>query len=399
MSFVNISVQDSGDFSSYQMQKLMKSSKLTQRLDDVRKEINMRAVGVSTLALGVDSLTPLEKTSTGSGQVEAKRVISEEGTHYVLIKKAASLQRKPRAHLLRTDSLNSNKSNPKTPNKPDIENKASILDVSKASEASTVASSFDAEEDVFERCRRLAKVRRQQVLNDAIEAARLKHDEKIRNEEEVDDVTMDANLDDVTKQNQLTECLGVEEVGSPEVKTVQHSRSNNLQKVFDDCTDKLTSSPPVVVDVSSEDETNDLNRVTSASVKDARQYSHLHRNQFSTSLSDCNQSSTSHLDRNQSSTSLNSTKSSIEPVSQATMLPCVLRPKDVLLQDDQDARVASSLVSSELPVVDDVSSSSTGAYTKLLICHSSVVLGLVCCECVGFRRRRFKLHRSFVQCD
>ncbi|XP_077987460.1 DNA excision repair protein ERCC-5 homolog [Glandiceps talaboti] len=66
-----------GDFSSYQMTKLLQKSKLSQRLDNVRKELNTRDSGeiASFLDFGVD-----EKG------VQAQRVVSEDTQHYILIK-------------------------------------------------------------------------------------------------------------------------------------------------------------------------------------------------------------------------------------------------------------------------------------------------------------------------
>ena len=88
------------------MRKLMNSSKLTQRLDDVRKEINLRAAGVSPSALGSEHLSSYEASAAAGNMVEAKRVVSEEGVHYVLIKKTP-LPPKPRKPVQRANKQDS----------------------------------------------------------------------------------------------------------------------------------------------------------------------------------------------------------------------------------------------------------------------------------------------------
>ena len=74
--FSFFSIQDSDDFSSYQVAKLLKQSKLSAKLDQVSKEINARHAGSVTSDFGGHS----------SDLVEMKRVVSEDTAHYVLIK-------------------------------------------------------------------------------------------------------------------------------------------------------------------------------------------------------------------------------------------------------------------------------------------------------------------------
>ena len=68
--------QDSKDFSKFQVAKLLKQSKLTLRLDDIRKELNTKTAEVSKHL--ADSLY--------GKQVQTRRVISEDASHSVLIK-------------------------------------------------------------------------------------------------------------------------------------------------------------------------------------------------------------------------------------------------------------------------------------------------------------------------
>jgi len=72
---VSFRVQDSSDFSSFQLDRLMKQSQLSQRLESVRQEMNYSAGGVE------DILEHTEDTT-----VESSRLASDDLAHYVLIK-------------------------------------------------------------------------------------------------------------------------------------------------------------------------------------------------------------------------------------------------------------------------------------------------------------------------
>lgn len=69
--------QDAEDFSSFQLKKLIKQSKLTGKIESIRKEMNARTSGDIAYALGDDYYGEV---------VEARRVVSEEAAHYILIK-------------------------------------------------------------------------------------------------------------------------------------------------------------------------------------------------------------------------------------------------------------------------------------------------------------------------
>lgn len=71
------SSQDSTDFSSYQLKKLMRQSKLTARIDEVRKQMTSNTAGDIACSL-VDEYH--------GDEVEARRIVSEDAAHYVLIK-------------------------------------------------------------------------------------------------------------------------------------------------------------------------------------------------------------------------------------------------------------------------------------------------------------------------
>jgi hypothetical protein len=75
--FLNVVIQESEDFSDYQLRKLMKQSKLTGRIETVRKEMNQRVTGDITYALGDDYYGEV---------VESQRVVSEDAAHIILIK-------------------------------------------------------------------------------------------------------------------------------------------------------------------------------------------------------------------------------------------------------------------------------------------------------------------------
>ncbi|XP_059159565.1 DNA excision repair protein ERCC-5-like [Physella acuta] len=67
--------EDSDSFSSYQLKKLMQQSKLTNRIEEVRKEMATKTAG--DVPLGDDLY---------GDEVEARRIVSEDSSHYVLIK-------------------------------------------------------------------------------------------------------------------------------------------------------------------------------------------------------------------------------------------------------------------------------------------------------------------------
>ena len=68
-------VKDSSDFSSFQLDRLMKQSQLSQRLENVRQEMSYSAGGVDDLVENAEDAT-----------VESNRLASDELTQYVLIK-------------------------------------------------------------------------------------------------------------------------------------------------------------------------------------------------------------------------------------------------------------------------------------------------------------------------
>ena len=68
-------LQDSSDFSSYQLDRLMKQSQLSQRLESVRQEMSYSAGGVEDLIDNSEDTT-----------VESSRLASDDLAHYVLIK-------------------------------------------------------------------------------------------------------------------------------------------------------------------------------------------------------------------------------------------------------------------------------------------------------------------------
>ncbi|KAK6194880.1 hypothetical protein SNE40_000416 [Patella caerulea] len=69
--------EDTDDFSSFQISKLMKRSKLSGQIEDVRKQMNARNSGDITASLGWD---------INSENVITSRVVSEDSSHYILIK-------------------------------------------------------------------------------------------------------------------------------------------------------------------------------------------------------------------------------------------------------------------------------------------------------------------------
>ncbi|KAK0061017.1 DNA repair protein complementing XP-G cells [Biomphalaria pfeifferi] len=69
--------EDSDSFSSYQLKKLMKQSKLSSRIEEVRKEMSSKTATDLTYSLGDDYY---------GDEVESRRIVSEDAAHYVLIK-------------------------------------------------------------------------------------------------------------------------------------------------------------------------------------------------------------------------------------------------------------------------------------------------------------------------
>ena len=70
--------EEANDFAKYQLLKILKQSKLSQKLDDIRKEMNSRCSG------GIVS-----NLSTGEGAEQAiasQKVMSEDASHLILIK-------------------------------------------------------------------------------------------------------------------------------------------------------------------------------------------------------------------------------------------------------------------------------------------------------------------------
>ncbi|KAH9512800.1 hypothetical protein Btru_038222, partial [Bulinus truncatus] len=69
--------EDSDSFSSYQLKKLMKQSKLSSRIEHVRKEMSTKSAADLTYSMGDDYY---------GDEVESRKIMSEDAAHYVLIK-------------------------------------------------------------------------------------------------------------------------------------------------------------------------------------------------------------------------------------------------------------------------------------------------------------------------
>ena len=95
--------QDSEDFSSYQLKRLMKQCRLTTRIEEIRKEMtNQTAQDITAQFVGEEC--GAVKTQFGD-QVEARRIVSEDASHYVLIKGISSegqLKQADKYHLEQT---------------------------------------------------------------------------------------------------------------------------------------------------------------------------------------------------------------------------------------------------------------------------------------------------------
>ena len=71
--------QQAGNFSSFQLEGVLKRGKLNQRLDELRKEMNNRNSG--ELA-GVAPQDSVDKNAA----VKSQKILSEDSAHYILIK-------------------------------------------------------------------------------------------------------------------------------------------------------------------------------------------------------------------------------------------------------------------------------------------------------------------------
>lgn len=71
-----MSLQRSGDFSQYQLAGLLQRNNLNQRLEGVEKEMGQRGCGA------VED----EYCQGQEHNVESRRLISEDSSHYILIK-------------------------------------------------------------------------------------------------------------------------------------------------------------------------------------------------------------------------------------------------------------------------------------------------------------------------
>ncbi|XP_071085073.1 DNA excision repair protein ERCC-5-like [Haliotis cracherodii] len=69
--------ENSDDFSSYQMNKLVNQSRLTNHIESVRREMNAQNTADFSQAVGSEYL---------AGEFESRRVVSEDASHYILIK-------------------------------------------------------------------------------------------------------------------------------------------------------------------------------------------------------------------------------------------------------------------------------------------------------------------------
>lgn len=69
-------LQRSGDFSQYQLAGLLQRNNLNQRLEGVEKEMSQHRYGA----------VEEEYSQGGEQNVESRRLISEDSSHYILIK-------------------------------------------------------------------------------------------------------------------------------------------------------------------------------------------------------------------------------------------------------------------------------------------------------------------------
>ncbi|GFN74040.1 endonuclease-reverse transcriptase [Plakobranchus ocellatus] len=99
--------EDSEDFSSYQLKRLMKQCRLTTRMEEIRREMSNQAA--QDLASSLHSQYAGEECGAVKrefgDQVEARRIVSEDASHYVLIKGISShgqMQQADKYHLEQT---------------------------------------------------------------------------------------------------------------------------------------------------------------------------------------------------------------------------------------------------------------------------------------------------------
>jgi hypothetical protein len=88
-------LQDAGDFSKFQLGRLVKQNKLTQLLENVRQEMNYSAGGLDSIVSAAEGAT-----------VESNRVMSDDTAQYVLIKGGASQEAEESATKSDTESWN-----------------------------------------------------------------------------------------------------------------------------------------------------------------------------------------------------------------------------------------------------------------------------------------------------
>ena len=71
--------QQAGNFSSFQLEGVLKRGKLNQRLDELRKEMNNRNSGELAGVAPQDS-------GDKNAAVKSQKILSEDSAHYILIK-------------------------------------------------------------------------------------------------------------------------------------------------------------------------------------------------------------------------------------------------------------------------------------------------------------------------
>lgn len=71
-------LKESGDFSQYQLKGLLKKSSLNRHIEHVQKEMNQQHSG--------DIRSQYENEGGFLKEVETRRVVSEDTSHYILIK-------------------------------------------------------------------------------------------------------------------------------------------------------------------------------------------------------------------------------------------------------------------------------------------------------------------------
>lgn len=120
LSNFSLVFQESNDFSSYQLKNLLKKGRLSNRLDEVQRDINMRTCG--QLAMNIDEAYFNEI-------FESRRVISEDSSHTILIKGLKDNdQKKISASGLKLAENNMDATNPK-PDSEDVNDKSTCEQV------------------------------------------------------------------------------------------------------------------------------------------------------------------------------------------------------------------------------------------------------------------------------